>query len=150
MPATPAHTDRDPAPVSRRDFFELAGKAFLALTALLGLGGLMRFLDFQTAPAPKTEFDLGPADRYAPGSRTPVAEAHAILVRTAGGFEAYSAVCPHLGCEVTPEGDGFNCPCHGSRFDAHGVLLKGPAAASLRALRVEQASNGHVLLYTRP
>lgn len=147
MPVTPPHTDTDPPQVSRRDFFDLAGKAFVTLTALLGLGGLVRFLDFQPAPAPKTEFDLGPAEQYAPGSLTAIAEAHAVLVRTPGGFEAYSAVCPHLGCEVTPWGDGFDCPCHGSRFDAHGVLREGPAAASLQALTVEQVG-GRVVLHT--
>jgi Rieske Fe-S protein len=147
MPVTPPSTDPDPARVSRRDFLDLIGKAFISLTALLGLGGLARFLDFQTAPAPKTEFDLGPPDQYAPGSLTSIPEAHAVLVRTPGGFAAYSAVCPHLGCEVTPRGNGLYCPCHGSRFDAHGVLLNGPAAASLRALRVEQVG-GRVVLHT--
>lgn len=149
MPVTLPHTDPGPERVPRRDFLGLIGKTFVSLTALLGLGGLARFLDFQTAPAPKTEFDLGSPDRYAPGSLTPIPEAHAILVRAPGGFEAYSAVCPHLGCEVTPRDGALYCPCHGSRFDAHGVLLDGPAAASLRALRVEQAG-GRIILHTNP
>ena len=44
-----------------------------------------------------------------------------------------SATCPHLRGVVrwnTAE-KTWDCPCHGSRFDAHGRLLNGPAATDL-------------------
>ena len=48
---------------------------------------------------------------------------------------AFSAVCPHLGCIVqwNAEEKSFDCPCHGSRFDAHGNVLNGPAKEGLQA-----------------
>lgn len=37
--------------------------------------------------------------------------------------------CPHLGCQLewNPDERSWDCPCHGSRFDARGQLLSGPA-----------------------
>ena len=52
-----------------------------------------------------------------------------------GALHERSAMCPHLGCTVgwnRAEGT-WDCPCHGSRFDPYGGLLKGPAAADLPA-----------------
>ncbi|MCC2547305.1 FAD-dependent oxidoreductase [Hymenobacter sp. BT175] len=44
-----------------------------------------------------------------------------------------SAICPHLGCVVHWNGleSSWDCPCHGSRFDALGKLLNGPANQDL-------------------
>ena len=41
--------------------------------------------------------------------------------------------CPHLGCELSwnPDENAWECPCHGSRFDAYGNLVSGPAQESL-------------------
>jgi ubiquinol-cytochrome c reductase iron-sulfur subunit len=47
-------------------------------------------------------------------------------------------ICTHLGCsptfrpEVTADGEGFYCPCHGSKFDYAGRVFKGvPAPINL-------------------
>jgi cytochrome b6-f complex iron-sulfur subunit len=59
-----------------------------------------------------------------------------IVVRTSGGFRAFSAVCTHLGCLVEwNEGHReFDCPCHAARFDSEGKVIGGPAPRPLRAL----------------
>lgn len=133
--------------ITRRTFLDLAGKSLLAISGLLGLGGMFRYLEFQTEASPPTSFDLGPAENYPPGSRTYIAEAQAFVMHTAVGFEALSAICPHLGCSVVAaNGEEFDCPCHGSRFDLNGVYKQGPAKNSLQKLSVKVVGNGRLTL----
>ncbi len=49
-------------------------------------------------------------------------------------FRVLSMKCPHLGCTVRwdNEEQRLRCPCHGSRFDDHGQVVKGPAKQALR------------------
>lgn len=57
-----------------------------------------------------------------------------------GKTHELSAVCRHLGCIVnwnTSE-NTWDCPCHGSRYDALGKVIQGPANSDL----VEEESNG--------
>lgn len=50
----------------------------------------------------------------------------------ASSILAYSNVCPHAGCQVTPQGADFKCPCHGSVFKGDdGTVVVGPAKTSL-------------------
>lgn len=46
---------------------------------------------------------------------------------------AFSAVCTHAGCEVSPGSENrFHCPCHESWFKAEdGSVISGPANAAL-------------------
>ena len=56
---------------------------------------------------------------------------------TAGQVVAFSAVCTHQQCVVAAAGREFDCPCHGSRFDAAtGDVLNGPALQALSAIPV--------------
>jgi len=50
-----------------------------------------------------------------------------------GKLHEFSAVCPHLKCIVHWNGTEktWDCPCHGSRFDALGHVLNGPAVSDL-------------------
>jgi glycine/D-amino acid oxidase-like deaminating enzyme/nitrite reductase/ring-hydroxylating ferredoxin subunit len=54
-----------------------------------------------------------------------------------GKTHVLSAVCPHLGCIVAwNEADRtWDCPCHGSRFQATGELMSGPAEQGLEKLK---------------
>ncbi len=62
----------------------------------------------------------------------------------AGRLHQVSAVCPHLGCLVrwNDAEHTWDCPCHGSRFEADGKLLAGPAESSLAP--VDDPSSGEV------
>lgn len=55
-----------------------------------------------------------------------------------GGYQAYSAICPHLGCIVQWNNDekSFDCPCHGSRFTCEGKVINGPALTDLESVSI--------------
>lgn len=54
-------------------------------------------------------------------------------------LQAFSAVCPHMGCVVQWNQDekSFDCPCHGSRFATDGTVLNGPAKTDLSKIQVK-------------
>ena len=134
--------------LSRRDFLKLTRTLLLTASGLLGLGGLIRFLSYPSQPLAPTEFDLGPASNYAPGSRTVLPDVPALLVHGEIGFTALSLVCTHLGCTVESQPDGFACPCHGSRFDLLGKVKRAPASKTLVSRRVEIGPDGKLHLFT--
>lgn len=133
---------------SRRDFLKLATTGLLSAAGLIGLAGLIRYLDYDSDPVSQTIIDAGPASQYPAGSKTVLPNIPALLISTQSGFTALSLVCTHLGCTVEQSPDGFRCPCHGSRYHADGTVERGPATKSLRQLKVEVNPQGHVLVHT--
>ena len=59
--------------------------------------------------------------------------------RAADGVVAYSAICPHAGCEVSgwiDEQKTLECPCHNSRYNPRdgAAIIDGPTTRGLAAL----------------
>lgn len=64
--------------------------------------------------------------------------------RAADGVVAYSAICPHTGCEVVnwhQDTQILECPCHNSQYDpkAGGKVIAGPSPRGLAALPLKLA-----------
>jgi glycine/D-amino acid oxidase-like deaminating enzyme/nitrite reductase/ring-hydroxylating ferredoxin subunit len=58
-----------------------------------------------------------------------------------GTLHEHSAVCSHLKCIVSWNSaeETWDCPCHGSRFDAMGNVINGPAIEGLASVYEKQA-----------
>src|SRR5262249_59624958 len=65
------------------------------------------------------------------------------LVREGDRVRAFSTVCPHLGCGIDWNDDTktFECPCHGSYFDASGTRAGGPSPRDMDELDVITKNN---------
>lgn len=69
------------------------------------------------------------------------------MSNTNQGFLALYAVCTHLGClpKWVQTNNRFECPCHGSKFQATGSYIEGPAPRGLDRFTVTLTfSNGDV------
>lgn len=97
-----------------------------------------QYLDYLTPGDVKSLQDIGP-DKGAivrMGARK-----IAVYKSEAGEVHAFSAVCPHMGCYVHWNSDekSFDCPCHGSRFNAYGLVVNGPSTSDLKPIEVRES-----------
>lgn len=135
---------------TRRDFWgTLAFGSFWAAvgTALLGM---IRLPKPAVMPEASSRLKLGPPQEFPPGAVRAIEGRNVFVFADGEGIYAISAVCTHLGCIVRrKEEGGFECPCHGSRFDAQGLPTAGPAPRGLEWLEVRQAPSGMLYADTR-
>lgn len=141
--APPAESTAD---MSRRNFLNFIG--FGALTATLGgtaLGGL-RFMFPNVLYEPPARMKIGSPSKFGDGTVTYIEEKKVFVRRVPEGFQAISAVCQHLGCTVTRNGDEFVCPCHGSVYSKDGERIAGPAPRGLDHFSIELARDGQMVI----
>lgn len=70
-----------------------------------------------------------------PGVLVKVSSFFAVKRTGVDTFDAFSMACTHEGCLVDiTNGQQFDCPCHGSRFDNDGLVLRDPATRPLQKL----------------
>lgn len=129
--------------MKRKDFTGRLLSAWVAICSLPAVYGIFQYL---MPPAKAREsavpFKAGLSGEYASGAVRQFKEGrNAFFVRASmeGQIRAFSARCTHLGClvEYLEEDREFRCNCHGSRFDADGRNLTGPASTPLQPYRVE-------------
>lgn len=139
----------EPAP-ERRDF--LAEAARWTTVGAFGLAtvGIARMPKAAVLPGPSSQVKIGAPDVY-PVSDEParVPGFNLFVLHDADGFSVISAICTHLGCIVAATPEGFECPCHGSRFATDGRVTQGPAPSPLTWYEVSQAPDGTMIVDTR-
>jgi len=130
--SSPARRSRlDPEPLPRRDFLGLISRWSAAATLLFASFGMAQLPKAAVVPSPSRRFRVSLPPSLAPGQPFVPPGRSVALFRDAEGVYAISTVCTHLGCIVRTDAAGFECPCHGSRFDVRGSVVKGPAPAAL-------------------
>ncbi len=68
----------------------------------------------------------------------------------AGGLMALYQRCVHLGCRVPwcDDSQGFECPCHGSKYNSIGEYFAGPAPRNLDRFAVHVTEEGRLIIRT--
>lgn len=131
-------------PISRRGFFKYGLLGFSVLATAAGvLTPIVAYLwppkvaagpvGARVAVAPATDLPAGKGQVYSVNAQ-PV-----IVIHTADGYVALSAVCTHLGCIVfwAEDRQTIACPCHAAYFNTNGAVISGPPPAPLESYRVE-------------
>lgn len=135
----PQRSRLDPEPVPRRDVLGLGSLWSAAAALAFGALGMLRLPKAAVLASPSKKFRVTLPEAL-PSGQAYVPPGRSVAVfRDTTGVWAVSTVCTHLGCIVKFTPEGFECPCHGSRFAADGSVIKGPAPRALDWLKVSAA-----------
>jgi len=132
--------------VGRRDLLTLGAWGAFCASLATALIGVLRLPKPSVLPEPSLRGKVGLPGSIPEGEYRKVPGRNLFVSRGEQGVFAVSAVCTHLGCIVAPSPTGFDCPCHGSRFDAMGRVVGGPAPRGLDWLRVTKAPDGQLVV----
>jgi len=133
---------------SRRDFLQRA-----SLLVAGGCGALAAVevvvASLPPAAARRDYFSVGHLADFRHGTLTFLPQPEVFVLCDDRGLGAFSARCTHLGCTVRRSSQGFQCPCHGARYDEQGRLLAGPATRDLDWFALHIDADGGVWLDRR-
>ena len=144
--ASEVHRSQTHLTPSRANFMILVFTAIFGFISLGYIGAVIAYLIPRKGAGARPQ-DLGPVSSLAFNAgvagpftydATGRGDAQGVFaVRTGSNTTGVDVVidqtCTHLGCPVawTPASSTFNCPCHGSVFNKHGVRTEGPAPKPL-------------------
>lgn len=134
--------------ITRRTFFGTLGWTGLALSLGAGSAATVRFMFPNVLFEPPTLIKLGPPNEFPEGA-TFLDGPRLFVFKEKGALHVISAVCTHLGCTVKRVMNGFDCPCHGSKFDAEGKVLSGPAPRPLEWFEAKLNAQGQLVVDTK-
>ena len=141
----PARSRLDPEPLHRRDFLGLASITAATSALLFAAVGMLRLPKAAVLSSPSKKFRVSIPDTLAAGAPYIPPGRSVALFRDSEGIYAVSTICTHLGCIVKPVADGFECPCHGSRYAGNGSVVKGPAPKPLPWLLVRGKAGDYIV-----
>ena len=135
----------DPEPVPRRDFLGLSALWAMAGALFFSVLGMLKLPKAAVLSSPSKKFNVTLPDALAAGEAFVPPGRAVALFRDGEGVHAISITCTHLGCVVKPTAEGFECPCHGSRFALDGEVTRGPAPKALAWLKVSNKGGSFVV-----
>ena len=138
----------DDKEVTRRDFLSRASVAGAVLAAFAAAAGVFRMTRPAVRYEESTRFKIGKPGSFPAGTVQKFDERGVFVFSSEDGIHAVSSVCTHLGCLVAVTETGFQCPCHGSRYDANGKVVAGPAPRNLAWLEISQNLDGTLAVDT--
>ncbi|MBI5505011.1 MAG: Rieske 2Fe-2S domain-containing protein [Deltaproteobacteria bacterium] len=130
----------------RRDFLGRAALWSAASAMFLAVLGVARLPRAAVLPSPSKKFRVTLPASMADGTAFIPPGRSVAIVRDAEGMYAISTVCTHLGCIVKRTQEGFECPCHGSRFRGDGQVVRGPAPKALSWLALQDTGGGTIMI----
>jgi Rieske Fe-S protein len=128
--------------MQRREFLEGVGTltTLACYTCLLGC-------EEPKTDQPAKGVSVGQAADFAQGV-TELAMFRIAVIKYGSELRVVSLVCPHQSCIVkSVVGGGYQCPCHGSEFNAKGEPQSGPAKEPLSWIATEITSQGELLIF---
>ena len=128
--------------VTRRDFLGLASLGAVILSSLTVLAGIFRMSKPNVRYEESTRFKIGKSENFPVGTVKKLDDKGVFIFANDDGLHAISSVCTHLGCIVNIAEWGFQCPCHGSKYNENGKVIGGPAPRSLAWLEISRNVDG--------
>lgn len=139
---------RDKADVSRRDFLGMAAVGAVVMSALALFAGMFRMSKPNVRYEEATKFKIGKPENFPVGMVKKLDDKGVFIFSSDDGLHAISCVCTHLGCIVAVTETGFQCPCHGSKYDENGKVIGGPAPRNLAWLEISRGVDGSLMVDT--
>lgn len=134
--------------ITRRDFLNEVTLGALGIAGLGSAAVTYQFFSPNVLFEPPTSFRAGNPDLYPVHSVTILQDQQVYIVRMPEGFYAVSAICTHLGCvtQWKPDTGQIACPCHGSKFQADGAKIEGPAPRPLPHFAISLTADGELFV----
>ncbi len=131
---------------SRRNFLGLAAVGTVILSSLGLLAGMLRLTKSNVYDEESKRVKIGKPENFPVGTVKKFESQNFFVFAGNDGLHAISSICTHLGCLVAVTENGFQCPCHGSKYNKDGKVVAGPAPRSLPWLNISRNVDGTLVV----